>query len=193
MTSKPRLGKLPPMYHFVLNPHAETRVSTCPQCEKKMRQRKVPLFVHVGLVVPVILGYTCRYCPDCDLLVAHQDEIEHLLAGILAERAPDVIGNDYLVLGTVERAFWRESMKTPKGPAEMLDYLHDFEEIWSLEFDPGGWYRDEEGVAVEREIAQARAGFAASRGYAPLTDRLQEERKKERPAPRRKKRRKKSR
>ncbi|HET92318.1 MAG TPA: hypothetical protein ENN99_16495, partial [Chloroflexi bacterium] len=73
--TKPRFGKLAPMYHFILNPHTGTRVSTCPQCEQKMRQRKVPLFIHVDPLIPIILGYTCRYCPDCDLLVAHQDEI----------------------------------------------------------------------------------------------------------------------
>ena len=75
-----RLGKLPPMYRFVLNPHAETRVSICPSCRQRMHPRKAPLFIHVDPQIPVMLGYTCRYCPDCDLLVAHQDEIEHLLA-----------------------------------------------------------------------------------------------------------------
>jgi hypothetical protein len=60
------------MYHFILNPHAETRVSRCPNCEAKMHQRQVPLFIHVDPTHPVVIGYTCRYCPDCDLLVAHQ-------------------------------------------------------------------------------------------------------------------------
>lgn len=59
------------MYSFILNPHTETRVSKCPICDQRMRQRKVPLFIHVDPAIPVILGYTCRYCPDCDLLVAH--------------------------------------------------------------------------------------------------------------------------
>jgi hypothetical protein len=51
-----RLGKLPPQYTFVLNPHAETRVSSCPMCEQKMHQRKVPLFIHVDPFNPVVLG-----------------------------------------------------------------------------------------------------------------------------------------
>ena len=78
----------------------------------------IPFFLGTAITImhiPVILGYTCRYCPDCDLLVAHQDEIEHLLAGIFAERDPSVVGNDYLVMGTVERALWRETMKTKQG------------------------------------------------------------------------------
>jgi hypothetical protein len=139
-----RLGKLPPMYRFILNPHAETRVSKCPSCEQRMHQRKVPLFIHVDPVIPVILGYTCRYCPECDLLVAHQDEIEHLLANLFAERDPSAIGSDYLVMGTVERPLWREGMKIDKGIGELLENLHDFKEVLQLGYQPAGWYRDED-------------------------------------------------
>ena len=142
MPEKPRLGKLPPMYNFILNPHAETRVSRCPSCEARMRQRKVPLFIHVEPMHPVAIGYTCRYCPDCDLLVAHQDEIEHLLANLFAERDPSAIGNDYLVMGTLERTAWRASLKEPMSTVELLEQLHDFKQVWSLDYRPAGWYRE---------------------------------------------------
>jgi hypothetical protein len=171
--AEPRLGKLPPKYHFILNPHRETRVHTCPNCDKKMHQRKLPLFVHVDPLIPIILGYTCRYCPDCDLLVAHQDEIENLLTQILSDIAPDAVGNDYIVLGTVERDFWRQGMKTPNSVAELPDHLHDFIEVWTLKFRPAGWYPDDVIEAEEREIAQARAGFAARKAQAVDGERLE--------------------
>ena len=114
------LGKLPPQYTFILNPYTDARFSRCPMCDQKMHQRKVPLFIHVDPFNPVVLGYTCRYCLDCDLLIAHQDQIEALLANLFAERDPSVIGNDYLVIGTVERTAWREGMKQPKGIDDML-------------------------------------------------------------------------
>jgi len=164
------------MYNFILNPHSETRVSSCPGCDQRMRQRKVPLFIHVNPMYPVVMGYTCRYCPDCDLLVAHQDEIESLLANLFAERDPSVIGNEYLVMGTVERAFWRESMETPKSPAEMLDHLHDFKEVWTLEYRPAGWYRDEEIEAEEQAREKAGEQFRARTGQAPRTGPPQERR-----------------
>jgi hypothetical protein len=157
MTEKPRLGKLPPLYNFILNPHAETRVSTCPGCERRMRQRKVPLFIHVDPMHPVVINYTCRYCPDCDLLVAHQDEIEQLLAGLFAQHKPEAIGNDYLVMGTVERAAWRESQRRQMAPLEMLEQLHDFKEVLSLEYRPAGWYRDDEIEVQERKKADEQA------------------------------------
>jgi hypothetical protein len=105
-----------------------------------MRQRKVPLLIHVDPSHPVVLGYTCRYCPDCDLLIAHQDQIDALLANLFAERAPEVIGNDYLVLGTVDRKVWREGLKQPKGTDDIVAHLHDFKEVLTIEYQPAGWY-----------------------------------------------------
>ncbi len=122
MSSKeaPRLGKLPPKYVFILNPYTDARFTRCPGCDQKTKQRKLPLFIHVEPLRPVVLGKTCRYCPDCDLLIVHQDELEAQLEALFAERDPSLIGNDYLVLGTVERQAWREGMKQPKGIKEML-------------------------------------------------------------------------
>ncbi len=162
----PRFGKLEPRYRFILNPYPQTRVSTCPGCEKRMHQRKLPLFIHVYPIIPIILGYTCRYCPDCDLLVAHQDEIEKLLTFILQQHAPEAVGNKYLVLGTVERDFWRQGMKTPRSFAELTDHLHDFKEVWTMQFSPAGWYPKGVIEAKEREIARARAAFAAHKAQA---------------------------
>jgi hypothetical protein len=134
------LGKLPPQYTFILNPYAEYRFTRCPGCERKMRQRKLPLFIHVNPMNPVALNYTCRYCPDCNLLIAHQDEIEELLAVLFAELDPSVIGNDYLVMGTMEHQAWRESMKRPMGIPEMREHIHDFKEVQTIRVQPGGWY-----------------------------------------------------
>jgi hypothetical protein len=138
-----RLGKLPPQYTFILNPYAEYRFTRCPGCDRKMRQRKLPLFIHVDPMNPVAINYTCRYCPDCDLLIAHQDQVEELLAGIFAELDPSIIGNEYLVMGTVERKAWREGVKQPKGIPEMLAHLHVFEEVRTVRVQPGGWYPED--------------------------------------------------
>ena len=149
MPKKPLLGKLPPLYDFILNPYTDARFTRCPGCEQKTRQRKLPLFIHVEPMNPVVLGYTCRYCPDCDLLIAHQDEIEGLLADLFAELDPSIIGNDYLVLGTVERKVWREGLKRPKRIDEMLEHLHDFKEVRTVEYRPAGWYPTAEPEARE--------------------------------------------
>ena len=78
-----RLGKQPPRYRFFLNPYADARFTTCPQCSGKTRVRKLPLVIHIDPLQLIALNKTCRYCPRCDLLIAHQDEIEAFLAGVL--------------------------------------------------------------------------------------------------------------
>ena len=72
MAKESRIGKLPPQYTFILNPYAEYRFSRCPNRNQTMKQRKLPLFIHVDPMSLVVLNKTCRYCPACDLLIAHQ-------------------------------------------------------------------------------------------------------------------------
>lgn len=55
------------------------------------------------------------------------------MTALFEEHASDVIGNDYLVLGTVERKAWREGMKQSKSIPEMLEHLHDFKEVRTVE------------------------------------------------------------
>ena len=143
MNSKdvPHIGKLPPKHIFVLNPYTDVRFTRCPMCEERTRLRKFALFIHVDPMHPVVLGKTCRYCPDCDLLIVHQDELETQLVALFKELDPDLIGNDYLVIGTVERQAWRKGMKEPQSIPHMLEHLHDFKEVRTIKYHPAGWYR----------------------------------------------------
>lgn len=137
---KPQLGKLPPLYRFFLNPYNDVRFSSCPQCANKTRQRKLPLFIHVSPGQPVTLNKTCRYCANCDLLIAHQDEIEDILARAFSKLNPEIVGSDYMVIGTVEKATWKRTMQSQLPLEVTLDALHDFKEVVS--FKPtGGWGR----------------------------------------------------
>ena len=87
------------------------------------------------------LGKTCRYCTRCELIIAHQDELEALLAGSLGTIAPEVIGNKYLVLGTVERRIWQSGLQgTGHHLGEILGNTADFKETLDYIVEPGGWY-----------------------------------------------------
>lgn len=99
---KPRMGALPPRYCFVLNPYLRERFTRCPRCEAKTRVRKIPLVIHVDPVGLVTLRKTCRLCVVCEMLIAHQGEIERLIDGLGDDRAKSK-KREYLVLGTVER------------------------------------------------------------------------------------------
>ena len=135
--SKTQLGKLPPQYNFFLNPYDDLRFTRCPQCGAKTNQRKLPLVIWVDPHHPVSLNYTCRYCKNCDLLIAHRNEIENLLARIFQERAPQLIGNDYTVIGTMERPVWKQGIEKPVAFQDMPNHLHDFNQV--LRFNLTGY------------------------------------------------------
>jgi hypothetical protein len=138
---KKQFGGLPPQYNFVLNPYPDERVSRCPFCDRKTGQRKVPLFIHVDPLQPIALNYTCRYCSHCDLLIGHKHELEHLLTGMFSQHNPTVIGNDYLIIGTVDKKAWRESMAHPKSVPEMMPYISRFKTYYQeLRHIQPGWY-----------------------------------------------------
>ena len=139
-----QFGKLPPLYSFALNPYEDVRFSTCPECGQRTLLRKVPLVIHVQPAHPLILNKRCRYCPDCDLLIVHQDELEHWLAVSFQERMPEIIGNDYFVLGTVDKATWRKQQKESIPMGELAAYLHDFKDHLQISYSPPGWYPEDD-------------------------------------------------
>jgi hypothetical protein len=101
----------------------------------------LPLLIHVVPSHLIALNYTCRYCKDCDLLIGNKAEIEHLLTELFRQREPEVIGNDYLIIGTVEKGTWRENMKHPKDIVDTLAHTSDFVEYeGEMRMTRGGYY-----------------------------------------------------
>jgi hypothetical protein len=140
--SKPQLGKQPPRYRFFLNPYEDVRFSSCPQCTNKTKQRKLPLFIHIDPMQPMLLNKTCRYCPYCDLLIAHKNDLEDVLARTFAVLNPEIVGNDYLVIGTLDRADWKRIDQNKLPIQDTIEALHDFKDV--VTFEPmGGWRREE--------------------------------------------------
>jgi hypothetical protein len=134
------LGKQPRSYAFILNPYADIRLSRCPKCNKLTHPRKFALFVHIDGWGPMILGKTCRYCTPCELIIAHQDELEAELTRSFAAIAPEAIGNKYLVVGTVDKRVWRAGLTGHQTLEKILQHMADFKQVLNLEVE-GGWKR----------------------------------------------------
>ncbi len=135
-----QLGKQPPRYRFFLNPYQDVRFTRCPQCDTRTLLRKLPLVIHVDPMQILSLNKTCHYCPRCDLLIAHQDDVEHFLASFFTEQMPDVVGNEYLVIGTLDRPAWKRGTQQQLTMQEMVEALHDFKEVVTFKLT-GGWSR----------------------------------------------------
>ena len=139
-----RFGHLPPRYRFILNPYPDQRFSSCPDCRKLTKWRKFVLLVHIDPMHLLAQNIHCRFCPDCDLLIVHQDELEAQLVIHVSEHFPADVGNDYLVLGTMERAARNENRLHPKSLPEILENVADFREVLTIKVRPAGWYPKDE-------------------------------------------------
>lgn len=145
---KSKFGLLPAKYNFSLNPYPEFRFYKCPDCRNKTGQRKLPLLIYMKPTNLIALNYTNRYCAYCDMLIGRKDEIEHLLTERFMEINPEVIGNDYLIFGTVEKKAWRENIKNPKPLDEMMDHIHDFMSYQVIEMTMAGWFKKDQEPPV---------------------------------------------
>ena len=137
-----QFGKLPPKYSFILNPHAGTRVSSCPLCEKPTHMRKFALMIHVDDFGLMILGKTSRYCSPCELIITHQNELEEEFKHSFKQKNLAMIGKPYLVIGTVDMETWKEQMAQPGGNSTLEDVRHhmaDFKKVLDLKFTPQRW------------------------------------------------------
>ncbi len=134
------IGKLPPKYKFVLNPYKDFRASSCTICRRPTHMRKFALMIHIDDWGFLALGKTCRYCSLCELIIAHQDELETELVECFERTAPHVIGNPYLVFGTTDKKKWKASLGTGGTPLnESLDYTAAFKDVLTLKYERGGW------------------------------------------------------
>jgi predicted Rdx family selenoprotein len=133
-----RIGGLPPRYSFILNKYADVRVSKCPRCDRLTNSQKFALFIHVDDLGPLILGKTCRYCPKCELIVAHQDELEAQLAVGQVRLQPGKSG--YFVIGTMDRKAWERGL-TGSGVtlADSMKHVAEFKKVFTLKVEGGGW------------------------------------------------------
>jgi hypothetical protein len=72
-----------------------------------MNPRKFALIIHIENGDLTILGKTCRYCPVCELIIAHQNDLEAEIVNSFSRLDPEILGKPYLVIGTVQLKAWR--------------------------------------------------------------------------------------
>ena len=72
-------------------------------------------------------------------MIAHQDELERMLTLAFQKHEPEIIGNEYLVLGTLEPSSWRRREKEPIEFGNMQEHIHDFKEYLNVKHIPAHW------------------------------------------------------
>ena len=136
--SKNSEKSLPPWHYFFLNPYQDCAFTKCPKCNKKTKVRKYPLVIHIEPAQILNLNKTCKYCTECDLVIVKQADIEAQIAACFEMERPSIIGDDYLVIGTLDRPDWKES-RGNSDTSNVLAKVHPFKDM--LHFEPlPSWY-----------------------------------------------------
>jgi hypothetical protein len=143
-THKPRRK-----FRFFLNPYQDAAFTKCPRCGNKTNLRKFPLVIHIEPDQLFALNKTCRYCTRCELIITRKSELESLMAASFEQRRPQIVGNQYLVFGTLERGDWLESKKRGLSEADAVERALVFKDV--LNFKPvGGWVFDPKAARSKR-------------------------------------------
>ncbi|WPD24560.1 MAG: hypothetical protein SD837_08335 [Candidatus Electrothrix scaldis] len=130
-------------HYFFLNSYEDCAFTKCPQCNAKTKVRKFPLVIHIYPQQLFLMNKICKYCVDCDLIITKQSEVEHLLAERFLEVNPEIIGNDYLVMGTLDKKDWRNRDKGGDDPVDIIGKMYVFKKHLNFELAPIGWHPDQ--------------------------------------------------
>jgi len=113
-------------HYFFLNPYQDCAFTKCPKCNTPTKVRKFPLVIHVEPEQLFVLNKNCKYCLKCDLIIVKQSDIEALMTAQFEIVDPSLVGNDYLVIGTLDKKDWRENMTTAFSSQETIDKAYIF-------------------------------------------------------------------
>ena len=153
-----------PRYSFVLNPHARERFTKCPRCNASTRIRKLPLVVHVShLVGPrlALLNKTCRLCLLCETLIVDRSELEHVI--IAAGFTAAVKGQDYIVLGTIDRRTWRRGLAGGMRLEDIREHMADFKKYLEIDVIPAHWERSDPEPPANNRLQPSALGSVVKR------------------------------
>lgn len=99
--------------------------------------------IHIKPQQLFLLNKQCKYCANCDLIIAKKQEIESLMAFGFNSTNPQIVGNDYLVMGTIDRKDWQANNQDSVPPSEIIKGMFIFQDEWNFEVIPAGWYPSE--------------------------------------------------
>lgn len=136
-------------YTFFLNPYPDRRFTHCPRCGEETYKRNRVLVIQLGpsLVMPAMA--TCRYCPNCDLLIAHQDELVAAVRQMLPPDEQEAVSDALEVIGTVDRGRLRGGEIEGATPQEAIEAFLPIRDV--VHFD---LVEDEAGNVEIVEVAR---------------------------------------
>ncbi|PIV52648.1 MAG: hypothetical protein COS17_08145 [Elusimicrobia bacterium CG02_land_8_20_14_3_00_37_13] len=125
-------------YYFFLNKYDDIAFTRCPKCNRETRKRMFCLFIHIEPKQLISFNKSCRFCPDCGLIIVKKKELENYLVAMCEKHNPDIIGNDYVVLGTIDRDLHQKGKQGKLNINTAIDCFIPFIDHLTFEVH-GGW------------------------------------------------------
>lgn len=122
-----QIGIRPRLYRFRIESGAPR--SRCPRCGQLARKRRVAFVVHVDGGHTLAVQAPCHYCRRCDLLCVGQGDLDARLAGRCLPSHPEIVGRNYLVLGTMDAAEAARCTGFALAPERVASLLHEFASV----------------------------------------------------------------
>ncbi len=72
------------------------------------------------------------------------------MAARFEQSKPEIIGNNYLVMGVAKRRDWLESKNGKMPQGETIERMLVFKDVLNFELVPAGWYREGENEGPRR-------------------------------------------
>ncbi|MCI0487735.1 MAG: hypothetical protein L0229_14175 [Blastocatellia bacterium] len=129
-----------PQYGFMLRGDDEGRASRCPTCNGATLVRQFTLLIAVKDSEPILLGYRCRYCRACNLIVADESKFVALLASMLEQIDPGALDKEYFVLPAANLSSLPGDILQQPTRTETFERLARLEPCDGIERRPAGWY-----------------------------------------------------
>jgi hypothetical protein len=134
-----KADKVKRRHRFFLNPHKANAFSKCPICETSTKILKFVLVINIKPKQLFLMHLPCRYCRECDLIIARKKELESIMADRLSHEKIGGIGDAYSVMGTLDTQDWIEGSSGALGPREITDRMYAFRDVWNFDAVPAGW------------------------------------------------------
>ena len=73
------------------------------------------------------------------------------MAACFEQSKPEIIGNNYLVMGVAERRDWLESKKGKMPQSETIERILVFKDVLNFQNVHAGWYHEDEIEGSRRQ------------------------------------------
>lgn len=126
-------------YYFFLNNYTDIAFTRCPKCDTITKKRMFCLFIHIKPKHFISINKSCTFCINCDLVIVRKYELGNVMAAMCEENNMiDIIGNEYAVLGTLDKFLHKEGKKGYLDVRTSINLFLPFKNYWTFEFQ-GGW------------------------------------------------------